>query len=49
LIDRVVEGTDQQKGGRSIKQLERYRDDAILSVLEAIKGAKQRHGLRPDE
>jgi carnitine 3-dehydrogenase len=49
LIDRVVEGTDQQKGSRSIKQLERYRDDAIISVLDAIKGAKQRHGLRPDE
>ena len=49
LIDRVVEGTDQQKGNRSIKQLERYRDDAIISVMDAIKGAKQRHGLRPDE
>lgn len=49
LIDRVVEGTDRQKGSRSIKQLERYRDDAIISVLDAIKGAKARHGLRPDE
>ena len=45
----MVEGTDKQKGSRSIKQLERYRDDAIISVMEAINGAKQRHGLRPDE
>ncbi len=49
IIDRVVEGTEQQLGTRSIKQLERYRDDAIISVLDAIAGAKKRHGLRPDE
>ena len=45
LIDRVVDGTEEQRDGRSIKALERYRDDAIISVLEAVKGAKQRHGL----
>lgn len=49
IIDRVVEGTEQQLGTRSIKQMERYRDDAIISVLDAIAGAKKRHGLRPDE
>lgn len=49
IIDRVVEGTEKQLGTRSIKQLERYRDDAIISVLDAIAGAKKRHGLRPDE
>ncbi|MFL6682872.1 MAG: L-carnitine dehydrogenase, partial [Paraburkholderia graminis] len=45
LIDRVVDGTAEQVGPRSIKQLERYRDDCITSVLAAIGEAKARHGL----
>jgi len=49
IIDRVVDGTKEQQGGRSIKELERYRDDCITSVIEAIKGAKARHGIRADE
>jgi carnitine 3-dehydrogenase len=46
LIDDVVEGTTVQQGTRSIKELERYRDDAIISVLDAVKGAKSRHGFK---
>ena len=46
LIDSVVEGTSVQQGKRSIKELERYRDDAIISVLDAVKGAKERHGFK---
>jgi carnitine 3-dehydrogenase len=49
LIDRVVDGTAEQLGPRSIKQLERYRDDCITNVLSAIADAKARHGLHPDE
>lgn len=49
LIDRVVEGSLEQQGSRSIKQLERYRDDAILSVLDAVAAAKARHGLSTGE
>jgi carnitine 3-dehydrogenase len=45
LIDRVVDGTSQQTGGRGIKELERYRDDCITSVIEAIAQAKARHGI----
>lgn len=45
LIDRVVEGTTVQQGARSIKQLERYRDDCISSVLDAVAQAKARHGV----
>ncbi|HEY3046913.1 MAG TPA: L-carnitine dehydrogenase [Polaromonas sp.] len=45
LIDRVVEGTQEQLGTHTIKQLERYRDDAILSVMDAVNGAKSRHGI----
>jgi carnitine 3-dehydrogenase len=48
LIDRMVEGTLQQAGGRSISALERYRDDALISVMDALAGAKARHGMAPD-
>lgn len=45
LIDRVVDGTSAQLGQHTIKQMERYRDDAIISVLDAVNGAKARHGI----
>ena len=45
LIESVVEGTAQQTAGRSIKELERYRDDCITSVIEAIAAAKARHAI----
>jgi carnitine 3-dehydrogenase len=48
LIDRMVEGTLEQAGGRSISELERYRDDALISVMEALAGAKARHGMAAD-
>lgn len=49
LIDAVVEGTAEQQGTRSIDELERYRDDVIISVLDAIRDAKARHGIGVDE
>jgi carnitine 3-dehydrogenase len=48
LIDRMVEGTLAQAGGRSIGELERYRDDALISVMEALAGARARHGMAED-
>ncbi|WP_069862907.1 L-carnitine dehydrogenase [Pseudomonas citronellolis] len=45
LIDKVVEGTSEQQGNRSIAELERYRDDCLLAVLGAIKDTKARHGF----
>ena len=45
LIDKVVEGTSEQQGSRSIAELERYRDDCLLAVLGAIKDTKARHGF----
>jgi carnitine 3-dehydrogenase len=48
LIDRMVEGTLAQAGGRSIAELERYRDDALISVQEALAAAKARHSMAPD-
>lgn len=45
LIDDVVAGTSAQQGERSIAALERYRDDCLLAVLDAVKDTKTRHGM----
>ncbi|MBI6895201.1 L-carnitine dehydrogenase [Pseudomonas putida] len=45
LIDDVVEGTSEQLGEHSIGALERYRDDTLLAVLEAVKTSKASHGM----
>lgn len=45
LIDDVVDGTTDQLGKHSISGLERYRDDCLLAVLEAVKTTKARHGM----
>ncbi|QXH56940.1 L-carnitine dehydrogenase [Pseudomonas maumuensis] len=45
LIDDVVEGTAEQLGERSIAALERYRDDTLLAVLDAVKSSKASHGM----
>ena len=49
LIDDVVAGTTEQQGKRSIAALERYRDDTLLAVLDAVKRSKAEHGLAFDE
>ena len=49
LIDRMVEGTLAQSAGRSVADLERYRDDALVSVMETLAAVKARHGMGPDE
>jgi hypothetical protein len=41
LIDDVVDGTSDQLGTHSISALERYRDDCLLAVLEAVKTTKR--------
>jgi carnitine 3-dehydrogenase len=45
LIDDVVDGTSDQLGKHSISALERYRDDCLLAVLEAVKTTKEKHGM----
>ena len=45
LIDDVVAGTSAQLGERSIGALERYRDDCLLAVLDAVRVTKARHGM----
>lgn len=49
LIDRVVDGTGAQLAGRSIAELERYRDDCLMAVQEAIRATKARHGIPLDD
>ncbi len=49
LIDRMVEGTAAQAAGRSVKELERYRDDALISIMETLVQVKARHGLQPGD
>lgn len=48
LFQRMVDGTRAQARGRSVKELERYRDDCLIAVQEAIAAVKKKHGLPPD-
>jgi len=48
LIDRMVEGTMAQAAGRSVAELERYRDDALISIMDTLAEVKARHGMAPD-
>jgi carnitine 3-dehydrogenase len=48
LVQRMVEGTQAQAQGRSVKELERFRDDCLIAVQEAIAAVKKKHGLPPD-
>ena len=37
LIDRMVEGTHAQAAGRSIRELERLRDDSLVAVQQVLR------------
>ena len=37
LINRMVEGTQQQAAGRSIESLEKLRDDCLIDVMRALE------------
>ena len=41
LIEAMASGTEQQAAGRTVKELERLRDDCLVSILEALR----RHGV----
>jgi carnitine 3-dehydrogenase len=47
LRDRMVEGTAVQADGRSIKELERWRDDCLIRLIEAL--APVRHERRAEQ
>jgi carnitine 3-dehydrogenase len=37
LIDKMVDGTEQQAAGRSIRQLERLRDDYLVAIQQVLR------------
>ena len=37
LIDRMVDGTQAQAGGRSIRELERLRDDYLVAIQQVLR------------
>jgi carnitine 3-dehydrogenase len=37
LIDRMVEGTQEQAAGRSIRELERLRDDSLVAIQQVLR------------
>jgi carnitine 3-dehydrogenase len=37
LIDRMVEGTQEQAAGRSIRDLERLRDDSLVAIQQVLR------------
>jgi carnitine 3-dehydrogenase len=49
IIDKIVDGTEQQAGTHSIKELERLRDDCIIDVIAAITNAKAKHGWKYED
>ncbi|MDE0420083.1 MAG: L-carnitine dehydrogenase [Gammaproteobacteria bacterium] len=41
LAEKLASGTERQAAGRSVKELERLRDDCLVSIMEALR----RHGV----
>ena len=37
LVDSMVEGTETQAAGRSVRELERLRDDCLIAVMQALR------------
>jgi carnitine 3-dehydrogenase len=40
LLDRLVSQSDEQAAGRSIRELERARDDALVAILQGLRGVE---------
>jgi carnitine 3-dehydrogenase len=38
LLDKIEHQSDAQAGGKSIRELERLRDDCLVSILQALRG-----------
>jgi carnitine 3-dehydrogenase len=45
LVGRLVEGTKIQANGKSVKELERFRDECLIALANAIAEVKARHGI----
>jgi carnitine 3-dehydrogenase len=44
LLDRLVAQSDTQAAGRSIRELERSRDDALVAILQGLRGVESGAG-----
>ena len=45
LLDRIVDQSDAQAAGRSIRELERHRDDSLVAVMQALRTTSDGAGL----
>ena len=48
LIRRMVDGTKAQAAGKSVKELERFRDDCLIAVERAVAGVRKQYGIDTD-
>jgi carnitine 3-dehydrogenase len=48
LTKRMVDGTKAQAAGKSVKELERFRDDCLIAVERAIAGVRKQYGIDTD-
>ena len=46
LIARMAEGTRRQAGGRTIRELERLRDDCVVAIIQAAQTLRDRRRPR---
>jgi len=37
LVGKLTDGTRQQAAGRSVKELERLRDECLIAIMQALK------------
>jgi carnitine 3-dehydrogenase len=37
LLDKIVDQSDAQAGGRSVRELEKFRDDCLVAVIQALR------------
>ena len=49
LIDRIVAGTERQAEGRTVKELERLRDDCLIDIMRALQRYRVGAGAVLDE
>ena len=49
LIERIVEQSDAQAGGRSVRELERQRDACLVAILGALAEQNYGAGTLPDK
>jgi carnitine 3-dehydrogenase len=45
LTKRLVEGTKAQAGGRTVKELERFRDDCLIAINRALSDVRAQYGI----